>query len=207
VLLSLVDALRCPAAHAESPLVLSVEEWAGPRVSRGLLGCPVCHARYHIASGVADFTDGAGARQSPAADAPDVMRLAAQLSLAEPGGLVLLTGRYGEGHAALSGVADVTCLLVDAAGTMSPAAVNFDVAGRLPLVDDALRAAAVDEPRATPAFLSEVARCLGAGGRLVAPARAPIPPGVQLVAKDDREYVCEAVGHPLTVPLRRGPPR
>jgi hypothetical protein len=155
-----------------------------------------------------DFTGGAGdGRRAPAGEALDVMRLAAQLSLTEAGGFVLLAGGYAEGHDALSEVCGVTCLLFAATVTMSPTTVNLDLGDRIPLVDGALRGAAVDEPRATPAFLSEVARCLRAGGRLVAPSHAPIPAGVRLIAQDERECVCEAVGLPLTVPIRRGPSR
>ena len=95
MLLSLVDSLRCPAGHEGTSLVLSVESWSGKRVSEGLLGCPLCHARYPIRQGAVDFTGGSSDVRHMVSDASvDVMRLAAQLQLNEPGGIVLLTGRY-----------------------------------------------------------------------------------------------------------------
>lgn len=207
MLLALVDSLRCPAAHEDSPLVLSVEEWAGQRVSRGLLGCPACHARYPIEHGVAIFTGRTGVRQSAAGEAPDVLRLAAQLALAEPGGTVLLTGRYADCHEALSEMTGVTCLLVDAAPSISPAAASLVVSDRLPLIDGSLRGAAVDAQRSGAAFLAEVVRCLRSTGRLVVPRQTQAPHGTMIVADDDRECVSERIGIPQTVPIRRGPPR
>jgi hypothetical protein len=95
---------------------------------------------------------------------------------------------------------EVTCVLVDAGASASMLAVNFVLDGRLPLVDGALRAAAVDVERAV--LLPDVVRCTKPGGRIVAPDGSPIPPGVRLLARDDREWVGEAEGG-ATVQLRR----
>lgn len=204
--LSLVDALRCPAAHEESPLVLSVEAWHGSRIVRGVLGCPVCRARYSIVDGVVDFTGGdvhTTARSgSPPAD--DALRLAAQLGLAEPGGLVLLTGRYASQSRHLLDLVDVTCLLADASDPSSAEGVLLRLAERLPLGGGALRGAAIDSPRAASEFLAEVVRCTRGRGRIVGPAGAPVPVGASLIARDDREWVAEVEAVVTTVPLRRG---
>jgi uncharacterized protein YbaR (Trm112 family) len=198
VQLALVDSLRCPAHDEESALVLSVESWAGTRIAEGVLGCPQCNARYPIRGGTIHF---AAARtvQREQTDA-DVMRLAAQLGLTEPGGIILLTGRYATIHASLTELVEVTCLLVGADYSASPLAVNFVVEHRLPLVDHALRGAAIDVDRA--GILTEVVRCTRPGGRIVAPAESPIPSGVRLIARDDREFVGEA-DNVSTVQLRR----
>jgi uncharacterized protein YbaR (Trm112 family) len=205
VLLSLVDSLRCPAGHQEAALVLSAESWNGARVATGLLGCPTCHARYPIRDGVVDFTGGqAGPRPPDESLETGPTRLAAQLGLAEPGGVVLLTGRYASLADGLVALVDVTCVAIDAVSHVSPAAIAFRLLDALPLRDAALRAAAIDDPRTTPALLAEVMRCVKERGRLVAPSHAPLPVGVRMVARDEREWVGDVeAAHPV-IPLRRG---
>jgi hypothetical protein len=205
VLLTLVDSLRCPAHDEASSLVLSVEKWAGPRVSEGVLGCPRCRARYRIHRGAVDFVPGEENVRRGRADV-DPARLAAQLSLTEPGGIILLTGGYATVHAELTEFVDTTFVLVDAAETDSPTAVNFQVADRLPLGNRALRGAAIDEARGTSSFVGEVVRCLRVGGRIVAPRAAPLPPGVRQIAVDEKEWVGEAGEQGATIQLRRAGP-
>lgn len=204
MLLSLVDSLRCPAEHEESPLVLSAEAWLGSRVVRGVLGCPVCHARYPIVHGAVDFAGGredAGAPTGEPAD-DDALRLAAQLGVAEPGGFVLLTGRYVSHARRLLDLVGVTSLLVDPAGDSSEG-VRLLLLARLPLSAGSLRAAAIDSPRNTATFLNDVVRCVRPGGRVVVPANTPEPRGIRLVARDDREWVAEVEASLPTIPLRR----
>jgi len=204
VLLTLVDSLRCPAGHEETSLVLSVESWSGQRVAEGLLGCPMCHSRYPIQQGTADFTGSSNVVRHAALGAPpDAMRLAAQLSLTEPGGILLLTGRYAACAASLVEFADLTCLLVDVPVASSPAAVDIRVNERLPLVDRALRGAAIDGARGDPVFLAEVARCVRPRGRIVAPNPSVPPGGSRIVARDEHEWVVEVEDFSAPVPLRR----
>jgi len=206
MLLSLVDSLRCPAEHEETPLVLSVEGWAGSRVSSGMLGCPRCHARYAIREGVVDFVDGAeGAALVTKYEkrGSDAIRLAAQLGLSDGGGIVLLTGRYASVAEGLLGVVDVTCLIVDAREALPAEVVLFRLQDRVPLISGVLRAAAVDEPRNTSLFLAEVARCVRDAGRVVAPSGSPLPPGIRLLARDDEDCVGEIERAVPTISLRR----
>ena len=187
--------------------MLSVESWSGQRVSEGQLGCPVCHARYPIRRGAVDFGGGShDVRHAPNSAPADAMRLAAQLSLTEAGGILLLTGPYAACADMLAEFADVTCLLVDAAPGLSETAVHIHVSERLPLVDRALRGAAVTESHNEPAFVAEVARCVRPGGRIVAPARMAVPIGSRLIARDDREWVVEMEGSSAPIPLRRAQP-
>ena len=195
-----MDSLRCPAHDEESALVLSVESWAGPRVAEGVLGCPQCKARYPIRGGTIHFAGAGTVQRDNAAEGADVMRLAAQLGLTEPGGIILLAGRYATIHASLTDLVEVTCVLVGAEYSASPLAVNFVVGDRLPLVGHALRGAAIDVEGA--GILTDVVRCTRPGGRIVAPAASPIPSGVRLIARDDREWVGE-VENVSTVQLRR----
>lgn len=185
--------------------MLSVESWSGQRVSEGVLGCPLCHARYPIHRGAVDFTLGAQVSRL-AHDAPaDPMRLAAQLSLTEPGGILLLTGRYAASADRLAGFADVTCVLLDAPLASSATAVDIWVNEHLPLADRSLRGGAVDDSRADVEFLAEVARCVRPRGRIVAPARSELPDGCRLVARDPLELVVEVEAFSPPVPLRRAP--
>jgi uncharacterized protein YbaR (Trm112 family) len=207
VLLSLVDSLRCPAGHEETSLVLSVEAWTGQRVAEGLLGCPTCHARYPIHLGAVDFRAGAAVVRRDGLDGPaDVMRLAAQLSLSDPGGIVLLAGGYAAVADQLMQLAGVTCVLVDAPLSSSPSAVNLEVADRLPLAEGVLKGAAVDAPRATEAFLAGIARCVRPLGRIVAPAGSTQPRGCRLIARDAQEWVVEVEELTSPITLRRAHP-
>ena len=183
--------------------MLSADAWSGTRVMSGVLGCPVCHARYAIENGVVDFTSGSRPAPAPVEGETDATRLAAQLGLTDAGGIVLLTGRYASGVAALLELVDVTCILVDEMAAGADAAVTFRILERIPLVNHALRAAAVDGSRANAAFLGEVVRCVRPGGRLVAPAGSAPPELVRILARDSREWVGEVEStEPLTL-LRR----
>ena len=205
MLLTLVDSLRCPAHEEESALVLSVEQWAGPRVSEGLLGCPICHARYSIHRGAVEFAPGADSVRRAGA-AVDPLRLAAQLALTEPGGIILLTGRFADVHEELLQFVEATFVLVDAEATSSPMAVNFQVSDRLPFLDRALRAAAIDDRRATASALTDVIRCVRGGGRIVMPASTPALTGLTAIARDDVELVGEVTSISTPVSLRRADP-
>ena len=204
MLLSLVDSLRCPAGHEESSLVLSVEAWSGQRVAEGLLGCPICHARYAIHQGAVDFSDGARIVRRDDSHTPvDSTRLAAQLSLTEPGGIILLAGGYAAVADQLVELAGVTCMLVDAPSSSSPGVVNLELADQMPLAGRALKGAAVDEPRAAETFLREIARCVRPLGRIVAPSRSTPPSGCRLIARDAHEWVGEVEDFSSPLTLRR----
>jgi uncharacterized protein YbaR (Trm112 family) len=203
VLLPLVDSLRCPREHDPSSLVLSAEEWSGTRVRSGVLGCPVCHARFPIAEGIVDFSNGIAslAAEPLRGSEPDGLRLAAQLGLTEPGGIILLTGTYAAYVDQLLDLAEFTPILTDA---VAGSAVTLRVLDRLPLTDGALRAAAIDAARATHPFLVEVSRAVRSGGRVVAPAGAPVPATIRVLARDDREWLGEVESTAPMISLRRG---
>ena len=193
MLLTLVDSLRCPAHDEHSSLVLSVEEWAGPHIAEGVLGCPLCHARYRIHRGTVEFAPSPGPvrRSGPPVDP---VRLAAQLALTEPAGIILLAGRYATVHEELAEIAKATFVLLDADATSAPQAVTFFAADRLPFVDRALRGAALDDDSIH--LLSEVERSVRFGGRIVVPRAAAASSNAQLVAADDVEWVGELSSQP-----------
>jgi hypothetical protein len=138
--------------------------------------------------------------------APDAVRLAAQLDLGEDGGLVLLTASYSLLAPALNGMVNATYLLVDPDFAIPGLvrAVGMRLLDRIPLIDGALRAAAVDDSRASPAFLGEVVRCVCTGGRIVAPSDSSPPGNVRVLARDQREWVGQVERlPPLVTPQRR----
>lgn len=206
MLLTLVDSLRCPAPHEETSLVLSVRTWDGQRIMEGELGCPTCHARYRIRQGAVEFAPDRGSVR-PGNEPVDPLRLAAQLALTEPGGIVLLTGKYAAVSDQLAQLVEATYVLLDGSATAAPTAVNILAADRLPFVDGALRGAAIDGHRGSPEFMAETARCTRAGGRLLAPEDAPLPNGLHLLARDESEWVGEILDLSAPISLRRAGPR
>lgn len=204
MLLSLVDVFRCPADHEEAALVLSVDRWSGQRIDRGVLGCPVCHARYAIANGAIDF------RSQPDAPPPAVVvdsatpdevdRVQALLNLAEPGGVVLLAGRYAAAGPALAERIEITCLLVGAT-CESTNCVGVFVGDRLPLAAGSVRAGAVEA--SSPAIIPQMVRAIRGGGRLLLDASSPPPAGLVELAADGRSWLGQVLEQPAVIPLKR----
>lgn len=190
MLLALVDVLRCPMGHEESSLVLSVDAWKDEQVQHGALGCPLCHARFPIVDAETDFTGGQEPVRHVGREAVDPVRLAAQLSLTEQGGIVLLTGRYAAAAGALADLAGLTCVIVPPVPERARG-VRVRVSERLPLAPGTLRGAAIDSTHVSPALLTSAVICTRPGGRVVAPAATDVPPAVSLLARDDNEWVAE----------------
>lgn len=201
MLLSLVDIVRCPAPHEESALVLSVESWQEQRIWTGTLGCPICHGRYEIREGVVHFGSSEAASNDEPGEDVDAFRLAAQLGLTEPGGVILLMGRYATAHQELVESADVTCILLEAGRSRAQLAVNFTGVRRLPLADGVLRGAAMDTDGAIG--FADVARCLRPRGRLVMPSSGSAPEGTKVLAEDAEETVAEVADQVTRVTLTR----
>lgn len=205
----LIDHLRCPEPHAETWLVMTADETRDRHVIRGALGCPVCMRRYEVAGGAVHFgagaTTGAGSPASPP-DAGDEwpLRLAAFLDLGDGRGVVGLYGTWARYAEALGDVADrVEPLAIAPAGATHPmlSAILPASRARIPLASGALRAVAVDGAfQGDPAAeLTEAARLVRPGGRLLAPADAPLPFGVKELARDAAWWVGEREGAPSGV--------
>jgi uncharacterized protein YbaR (Trm112 family) len=217
----LIDLLRCPGEHVDSWLVASSTSTIARHIVEGVVGCPVCRASFRITDGEVRF-DLAGGRGSGAvADtvAPDerwrdpalAMRLAAQLHLVDAPQPVMLMGEWAEAaHALLQVVPNTVVLVADARRTgvaaRAAGAIRLPVA-RIPLATGSVRAVALDAAHATAALLSEVARVVRAGGRLVAPAGVPLDPEswAQLAADDAVQVAHREVPPSAPVTLRRAP--
>jgi hypothetical protein len=212
--LELVDALRCPVDHGDTWLVASIAEWSGRHIMRGTLGCPICQAVYPVEGGAADFTGSAGdgdagkRASAPPADEASLLRLAAQLDLRESGGIVLLAGGYAAMASALEAVTAAHYVAMagpgDPASLTAPEDVLLRIRDRLPFAAGSVRAVAIEGMLLHALDAGEIARVLRAGGRLVAPGAAPLPPGIRELARDEREWVGERLAEGVTpVPLQR----
>ncbi|MGH7714073.1 MAG: hypothetical protein ACREOG_22525 [Gemmatimonadaceae bacterium] len=195
---AVIELLRCPAAHEESPLVATATRQIERRIVTGLLGCPVCGLEYAIRGGVADFRAGAGADARDARPSPNeeaAVRLAAQLDLSEPARLVALFGEYARFAAALSVVFDAQGVVIGAPllleRQIAEHASVLRIDATLPLARASMHGAAVDAEYAARLGLDEVRALLRPNGRLVAPADVPLPVGVAQLARDESEWVAE----------------
>ena len=211
----LVDTLRCLSIHEESWLVAAADEIDGRHIKRGLLGCPVCHARYPIEQGIADFT---GGDRVPIAldegialgDESVAMKLAAMLDLTEPSGYVVLVGAWARVAAALREVVPVMVLAVNPPPdvAMGDGVSGVATIDRIPVAAGSARGIALDSREISPLAAVDPTLGLGAvrpGGRVVGTAAVPVPDGVSVVAKDAEHWVgTRASGSPL-IRLVRNP--
>jgi hypothetical protein len=215
VFIEIVDTLRCPVAHEDSWLVARIDRLEGRHIITGSLGCPICKSRYSIEHGVVDMTGGARQPQTGETDAfstmmapheDDVARAAALLNLSEPGGTVVLAGAAGKLADALEQLTSANFLLISPTDDvpLAPPRSVVRAAGTLPIASGVLKGLLADAISASPTFLDAAQRALAPGGRLVAPAHAPVPVGVREIARDAREWVAVKTDAPSAiVPLQR----
>lgn len=198
----LIDQLRCPAAHEESWLVLFADESRDRHILRGTLGCPVCGARYPIEGGTVWFDEaargrgtGAGTAVGGAAMSPlPPMAIAAYLDLAEPGGTVALFGAWSNAAEELGDVLErVEPVAIAPPSTTHPmlSAIVLASPAQVPLASGAMRAAAVDAGDDADLVAIEAARLVRSGGRILAPASAPVPAGVRELTRDASWWIGE----------------
>ena len=220
----LVDHLRCPAAHDETWLVMAAEETRDRHVITGMLGCPVCNARYAVRDGTVWFGDaadrspkrlsdqrGTAAAMSsastwmPTPSGPGdewPLRLAAFLGLADARGVVGLYGAWIPFAESLGDVVDgVEVIAIAPGGPTHPmlSAIVPPSRDAIPLATGSLRAVAVDAASTSPAAIEEAARLVRSGGRLLAPAAAAVPDGVRELARDAEWWVGERGATPSSV--------
>jgi len=208
--IELVDVLRCPQPHGDAWLIASITRMEDRDILEGTLGCPECGAEYPVRDGVVRF-DGheraatADDHETPGEpDEAEIMRLAAMLDLAPPGGVAALAGDWGMYARALNDLTSVRVLLVDGPACVDAGWGVYAVRaaeGVFPLGVGTLRAAALDARHA--ALAPRAALALAPAGRLVAPADTPVPEGVRELARDEMVWVGERVVGPKLVGLTR----
>jgi uncharacterized protein YbaR (Trm112 family) len=201
----LIEHLRCPRPHAESPLVASSSRSDERHIIEGVLGCPVCNAEFPITGGVARFGEPRRARSTPA-DAETAMRLAAFLELTDPRGFALLCGAWAAHTDAVALLAETPLVLVNpptGASVESAAGILF-TDGIVPFASGAARAAAVDAAVDADSAVAVVR----AGGRVLGPSELDVPAGVTEIVRDERMWVAEKTAAPNAAPrlvsIRKG---
>lgn len=212
--LDLAERLRCPADHPPTPLIVIARAKRDRELLEGFAGCPVCHLEARVRAGHVEFPAGAGDaapdETAPGGAArgeawsPDVERLQALLGLAEPGGAVLLTGRYAALGAALAALADVAVVTMAAPAVdgLDGVSAVLGAPRTVPFTDGTFRGAALDAPLAA-ALAEDAVRAVAVGGRLVGAAALARPAGANELARDAHEWVAAREAVAQAVPLRR----
>lgn len=205
--LDLVERLRCPGAHAPTPLIVLATEKRDRDLVQGEAGCPVCHLRARIVAGDVLFADASHAprvRSSEADDRAALDRLEALLGLSEPGARVLLTGRYTRLAAALAHDVDAVVIALNAGSAASDGCATVHLsADAVPFTDATFNAVALDAE--LPAMtVSDALRTLTLGGRVLGRLPLERPADVKELARDSEEWVGEkATTSAPPIPLRR----
>jgi uncharacterized protein YbaR (Trm112 family) len=189
--IEVAEILRCPRDHEPTYCVVTTNEMVARRVLRGVLGCPVCAAEYPIIDGIVEFgvdpLFGSGARSDDLTveempDAPDVLAL---LGITDPGGYAVLMGsvaRLGSHLAAL--VPGIHFVAVnpppDVGETDFLSVVRTE---RLaPIASNMVRGVVLGKEYSMEPWLSEGARILLNGLRLVAVREDANVPGLEKMA-------------------------
>lgn len=194
----LIDRLRCPNDHDETWLVAAAYRTENRRLVDATLGCPACKAEYAVRDGAVVFGERTPSESMPAGD-DEVMRAAALLHVEERG-LYVLDAGWGSLASALLALMSAEYLLVDpppATVADEGVGVLVGVGDRWPLAAASLQGIALE--RATPARVADAVRVLKPRGRLVAPAAAPVPAGINELARDARHWVGEKVSDIVTL--------
>lgn len=173
--LLVTDQLSCVRCGPEFGLILAIDEMRGRRVLEGVLACSNCRERYPISEGVGDLRvaprDPLSAPASPLPADPDAAaRLAALLGVERGPGLLVIAGSSTWHAHPLSQMVDgieVAVLRAPLRGEIEQEGVSrISVSDRLPFLTGSVRGAVI-EGGSGVALLSEVARVLGTGARLV----------------------------------------
>jgi hypothetical protein len=202
--LELAERLVCPRDHAPTPLVVVAQRVVGRDLHAGFAGCAECRLEARITLDAVEFptpATAALARATPLDPTPErIERTAALLGLAEPGGIVLLTGGYAALAARLAEEYDVTAVIpaTDATVTTSDRIVRIQNAeAHAVFSDQTFRAAALDPPPLA------ALRSLAVGARLLAPADAPSLPNTRELARDQDEWLAECTAATPIIQLGR----
>lgn len=180
--IELTEMLRCPEDHREEFLVLSTSEMNSRMVTRGVVGCPVCHRVFEIIDGIVDFTAARAVRRTPAPPSPVVVEpqaLQALLDLGGPGGYVILVGsaaRHAAGLAALMGGIHFVGVNAPPDVEELPVLSLLQSDRVIPLRGAMARAVVVGSELAGTPWTREAVRVLLPGRRLVIESETAAPP-------------------------------
>jgi hypothetical protein len=115
----------------------------------------------------------------------------ALLALAEDGGTIALAGLAAVLAAPLEDAVDVNILVINPGEATERRAGRSTllVSDRVPLARASLRGAVIGADQAITPMLTGLASALRIGGRLLAPASAHVPFGMEELARDARQWV------------------
>jgi uncharacterized protein YbaR (Trm112 family) len=203
----LLDKLRCPNRHEDMPLVATAARTVDRHIVEGTLGCAVCGAEYRVHGGAVEF---GGAVREPvvielSVAAARTLRLGALLGLDDRGGLYVVDVDGAPLIRWLSELSPLSQFIVFA-GDEPVEGAGVAIRGRgdvLPLAKSCARGIALDD--GTPALLRSAVDTLVPGGRLVAPAGAAVPAGIEVLARDTEQWVGERMAVPVLSVIRRAP--
>ena len=165
----LTDISACPRCGPQYGLILLIDELVDRRVRRGALACPNCKQQYPIVAGTGDFRLGEVRDFGPPIAAAVAMRLMALAGVTSSPARLLVIGPAAAHAAALAAaLADVEVVAATAEGGEAAGGrvSRIAVAGGLPFYDNRF-AGVILSGAAAELLLSEGARVLGPGGRLV----------------------------------------
>ena len=203
----LLERLRCPRPHEDSPLIASATRTEARHIVDGTLGCPVCGAEFVIRSGIT-YVDDTPPSPTAVSSADTAMRLAAFLELTDARGFAVLCGRWGAHADQINRVSQTPLVLVN-----PPEDVTGEVAAIIrtgesaPLARDSARAVALDAPT-PPSLLASLVRVVQPRGRVIGPVTLALPADVKELVRDDRIWVAEKTETraPALVSIRRERP-
>lgn len=190
--LDIAERLRCPRAHLATPLILVAHRTDDRSLVDATAGCMTCHLEASVRDGDVFFPGAPAAQRFETSATPDAFdRLVALLGLAEPGGAVLLTGRYAALANAVASMVEVHVVVRNAVPVRGAGVSAVHLAEPVvPFSDNTFRAAALDADTPLPVLL-DVVRALQVGGRLLASLPLERPHGVRELARDATEWVGE----------------
>jgi len=191
--IELAEFLRCPADHEEQSYCVIVPDRMLDRVVRtGSIGCPVCKREYLIVDGAVRFDDVSPVEsEAGPAGLPAPEAVQALLGLTGPGGYVVLVGSAAPIAEPLAALLPETHLV-----TVNPPTTTWSFTSsalfsqaRIPLRDSMARGVVVGADSTAEHWLSEGARVLLKGLRLVVLSEDVTVDGVERLAVGDGMWV------------------
>jgi uncharacterized protein YbaR (Trm112 family) len=191
--LELAELLLCPYCKDDQiSCVVVPDAMVGRDVRTGVIGCPACRREYQIVDGAVEF--GSGPDMPTIATAPsfDAAGVAALLGLASPGGYVVLVGSAaGLASDLAARMNGIHMVVVDPPASAPSVAGCSVVRGgpMIPLRSQSTRGAVVGREHARPPWLSEAARVVLRGLRVVVLDDIVAPPQIERLASAEGLWV------------------
>jgi uncharacterized protein YbaR (Trm112 family) len=189
--IELTDHLRCPVEHEESFLVLLPDRVEGRSVLAGQLGCPVCGRTFELKNGILDL-GGAPAWPEENETVLDAGAVTALAGLHGPGGYLTLVGSVASlWHEVAELNPGVALVAVNPPpGVADAPGISVLQAGRIPLKSRSMRGVVLGKTfGGNPEWVSEAARAVLPGLRVVGEGPDPSPSVIDLMASADGVWV------------------